>query len=128
MLAEVRSALLLGRLATAPGVGSGEMMTARQALRMATRGGARALGREDIGSLEAGKAADLIAVSLDRIEYAGALHDPVAALVMCSPATVDYSWVHGRPVVEEGRLTGVDQEELTARHNRAARRLAQGMV
>ena len=132
LLAEVRSALLLGRLATAPGVGSGagsgEMMTARQALRMATRGGARVLGREDIGSLEAGKAADIIAVSLDRIEYAGALHDPAAALVMCSPATVDYSWVHGRPVVEGGRLAGVDQEELTARHNRAARRLAQESI
>lgn len=126
LLAEVRSALLLGRLATAPGVGSGEMPTARGALRMATRGGARVLGREDIGSLEAGKAADLIAVSLDRIEYAGALHDPVAALVMCSPATVDFSWVHGRPVVEHGRLTGVDQEELAARHNRLARRLLQG--
>ena len=132
LLAEVRSALLLGRLAVAPGVGSGagsgEMMTARQALRMATRGGARVLGREDIGSLEAGKAADIIAVSLDRVEYAGALHDPVAALVMCSPATVDYSWVHGRPVVEGGRLAGVDQEQLTARHNRAARRLAQESI
>ena len=126
LLAEVRSAMLLGRLATAPGVGSGEMPTARGALRMATRGGARALGRDDIGSLEAGKAADMIAVSLDRIEYAGALHDPVAALVMCSPAAVDFSWVHGRPVVEHGRLTGVDQEELTARHNRLARRLVQG--
>ena len=126
LLAEVRSAMLLGRLATAPGVGSGEMPTARGALRMATRGGARALGRDDIGSLEAGKAADMIAVSLDRIEYAGALHDPVAALVMCSPAAVDFSWVHGRPVVKHGRLTGVDQEELTARHNRLARRLVQG--
>ena len=126
LLAEVRSAMLLGRLATAPGVGSGEMPTARGALRMATRGGARALGRDDIGSLEAGKAADMIAVSLDRIEYAGALHDPVAALVMCSPAAVDFSWVHGRPVVERGRLTGVDQEELTARHNRLARRLIGG--
>ena len=127
MLAEARAALMLGRLATAPGVGPGsgpgEMMTAREALWMATRGGARALGREDIGSLEAGKAADIIAVSLDRIEYAGALHDPVAALLMCSPANVDYSWVHGRPVVSEGRLTGLDEEELVAQHNRVARRL-----
>lgn len=123
MLAEARAALLLGRLATAPGVGSGEMMTAREALWMATRGGARVLGREDIGSLEAGKAADIVAVSLDRMEYAGALHDPVAALLMCSPANVDFSWVHGRPVVSEGRLVGLDEEELIRRHNRVARRL-----
>lgn len=123
MLAEARAALLLGRLATAPGVGSGEMMTAREALWMATRGGARVLGREDIGSLEAGKAADIIAVSLNRMEYAGALHDPVAALLMCSPANVDFSWVHGRPVVSEGRLVGLDEDELIRRHNRVARRL-----
>lgn len=123
MLAEARAALMLGRLATAPGVGSGEMMTAREALWMATRGGARVLGREDIGSLEAGKAADIIAVSLDRMEYAGALHDPVAALLLCSPANVDFSWVHGRPVVSEGRLVGLDEEELIRRHNRVARRL-----
>ncbi len=101
-------------------------MTARQALELATRGGAAVLGRPDIGSLEAGKCADLIAFDLNRLEYAGALHDPVAALVFCAPQRVDWNIVHGRPVVQDGQLLTVDVPALVERHNRAAHRLLAG--
>jgi cytosine/adenosine deaminase-related metal-dependent hydrolase len=99
-------------------------MTARQALSLATVGGATVLGRDDIGVLAPGRCADLIAYDLDRIEFAGARHDPVAAVVMCAPVTVDHSWVGGRRVVEDGRLAGLDVEVLVAEHNR----LAMGLV
>ena len=120
MMGEARQALLLNRLAVSPGVGSGPQMTARQALTLATVDGARVLGRDDIGMLTPGSCADLIAYDLDRIEFAGARHDPVAAVVMCAPVTVDHSWVHGRRVVENGHLVGFDVAELIAEHNRLA--------
>ena len=123
MLAEARQALLLSRLSTAPGVGTGKIMPVRDALRIATRGGAQILQRDDIGSLEVGKAADFIAISLNRIEYAGGLHDPIAATLLCAPATVDHSWVQGRRVVENGQLSGIELVPLIERHNRASRRL-----
>jgi 8-oxoguanine deaminase len=75
--------------------GREEQMSARAALEMATVGGARVLGRQDIGVLAPGKAADLVAIDLNRIEYSGALHDPVAAVVFCSPGRIDHSWVGG---------------------------------
>ena len=117
MLAEVRQSLLLNRLAVSPGVGSGEIMTARQALRLATVGGAAVLGRDDIGVLAPGKAADLIAIDLNRPEFAGALHDPVAAVVLCAPSRVDHSWVQGRPLVQSGQVVDVDTAELVGSHN-----------
>jgi cytosine/adenosine deaminase-related metal-dependent hydrolase len=120
MMGEVRQALLLNRLAVSPGVGSGRQMTARQALSLATVAGANVLGRDDIGMLVPGRCADLIAYDLDRIEFAGARHDPVAAVVMCAPVTVDHSWVGGRRVVEDGRLVGLDVADLVADHNRLA--------
>jgi 8-oxoguanine deaminase len=120
LLAEARQAMLLGRFGVSPGIGSGPLMTARQALEMATVGGARVLGRDDIGRLAPGMAADLISIDLNRVEFAGALHDPVAALVMCAPATVDHSWIAGREVVRDGTLVGVDQERLVEDHNRLA--------
>jgi cytosine/adenosine deaminase-related metal-dependent hydrolase len=122
MLGEVRQAMLLARLAAAPGPGSpaDAAMPAREALELATLGGASVLGRNDIGSLEPGKVADFFAVSLDRLEYAGALHDPVAALVLCAPVTVDETWVDGLPVVRGGGLVALDTEELIARHNQLA--------
>jgi cytosine/adenosine deaminase-related metal-dependent hydrolase len=121
--------LLLARLggASRPDLdGMPGQLTARQALELATRGGAAALGRSDLGSLEPGKCADFVAIDLNRIEYAGGLHDPVAAIVMCSPVGVDYSYVHGRAVVREGKLVGVDIMKLTREHNLAARRLVDG--
>jgi 8-oxoguanine deaminase len=123
LLAEVRQALLLARLAVAPGVGGGPLLSARQALAMATVGGARVLGRDDIGVLTPGRAADVIAVDLDDVGFAGAGHDPVAALVMCAPRRVAHSWVGGRPVVADGRLVGVDERALVADHNRLAAQL-----
>jgi 8-oxoguanine deaminase len=120
MLGEARQALLLNRLATAPGVGSGEQMTARAALELATVGGAAVLGRTDIGRLAPGLAADLIAIDFNRLEYAGANHDPLAAVVMCSPAWVDHSWVGGTRVVERGTLTGIDVGPMVEEHNRLA--------
>ena len=120
LLGEVRQAMLLSRLAAAPSLEGGPLMTAREALRMATRGSASVLGRSDLGSLEPGKAADFFAVSLDRLEYTGALHDPVAAIVFGAPVTVDHSFVHGRRIVEDGALTGVDTAELIRQHNAAA--------
>jgi cytosine/adenosine deaminase-related metal-dependent hydrolase len=98
-------------------------MTARQALELATRGGAAVLGRSDIGSIEPGKCADLVAVNLNRLEFAGALHDPLAALVFCAPVHVDYNLVGGRFIVKEGHLLTADLPRLVEAHNRAAHRL-----
>src|ERR1700712_1479179 len=78
LLGEARQALLLARVGGDPAA-----LSARQALELATIGGARVLGRDDIGSLEVGKAADVVGWRLDRLAFAGALHDPVAALIFC---------------------------------------------
>ena len=129
MLAEARQALLLSRLgaAVAPAIDDQpDLLTARQALEVATLGGARVLGRTDLGSLEPGKCADFVAIDLNRLEYAGALHDPVAAVVFCAPANVDVSYIHARPVVREGQMLTVDLPSVIESHNRAARRLVQG--
>ncbi len=126
MIAEVRQAMLLSRLAAAPTLEGGRLLTAREALRIATRGSASVLGRDDVGSLEVGKGADFIAISLDRLEYAGALQDAVAAVVFASPARVDHSWVHGRRVVRDGEVVGVDVPHLVGHHNEVSRRLAAG--
>lgn len=137
LLAEVRQAMLLARLdaalhgaslsvpayADAPPARAGDLMTARQALELATRGGAAVLGREDIGSLEPGKCADLFAVDLNRLEFAGAWHDPLAALVFCQPVTVDYTLVGGKFVVKAGVLMTADLPVLIEKHNAAAKRL-----
>jgi 8-oxoguanine deaminase len=101
-------------------------MTARDALRLATRGGAAVLGRSDVGSLEVGKCADFFAIDLNRLDYAGALHDPVAAAVFCHPARADFTYVGGRPVVSAGQLVTVDERSLVEKHNRAAKRLLEG--
>jgi cytosine/adenosine deaminase-related metal-dependent hydrolase len=124
MLAEVRQALLLNRLAVAPPIGSGAQMSARQALELGTVGGAHVLGRGDVGVLAPGYAADLVAFDLDRLEFAGARHDPVAAVVLCAPATVDHSWVGGEPLVQNGMVVGVDLPALVASHNLLAMDLA----
>jgi cytosine/adenosine deaminase-related metal-dependent hydrolase len=120
MLAEARQAMLLQRVQGDP-----RALTARQALELGTLGGARVLGRDDIGALEKGKAADFIAVRLGRVEYAGALHDPVAALVFCATPRVDLSVIDGRVVVEEGRLLTIDLPPVIERHNRIAREMVE---
>ena len=121
LLAEARQAMLLARLSAAPDLArTGELMTARTALELATIGGAAVLGRDDVGSLEVGKAADFIAIDLNRLEYAGAHHDPVAAVLFCAPVNVDHSFVHGRRVVENGELTGLEMGPVIQEHNRLA--------
>ena len=132
LLDETRQAMLLSRVragmkgASRSGGSDQAIMSARQALELATRGGAAVLGRKDIGSLEPGKAADFIAFDLNRIDYAGALHDPVAAMVFCAPVKVDYNVVGGKFVVKEGQLTAVDLPILVEEHNKAAARLLNG--
>lgn len=129
LLEEVRQAMLVARLkagldgASLSGKETPPLMTARQALELATRGGAAVLGRDDIGSLSPGKCADFIAIKLDHLEYSGALHDPVAAVVFCAPVRVDYNYVAGRPVVKEGQLVNLDEKMLVEQHNQAAHRL-----
>jgi cytosine/adenosine deaminase-related metal-dependent hydrolase len=131
MLEEARQAMLLARLgaglkgASLSSEIARPLLTARQALETATLGGASVLGRTDIGSLDKGKCADFIAINLHRLGYAGALHDPVAALVFCSPQMVDYNVVHGRVIVREGNLTTIDLPKHIEIHNAAARRLLQ---
>jgi len=132
LLGEVRQAMLVARLkaglegASLSGEKSPPLMTARQALELGTRGSAAVLGRTDLGSLEVGKCADFCAIDLKRLEYAGALHDPVAAVVFCAPTQVDYTVVGGRFVVKAGELVTVDVPRLVERHNQAAKRLLRG--
>ena len=116
LLAEARQALLLARVQGDPAA-----LTARQALELATLGGAAVLGRDDIGSLAPGKCADFFAVDLRRLAYAGAQHDPVAAVLFCAPQQAAYTVVNGRMVVKDGRLTTVDTGPLVEKHNRIAR-------
>jgi len=102
-----------------------DAMTARQALEIATRGSAKVLNRDDIGVLAPGMAADIVLFDLNQIGYAGALHDPVAALVFCTPSNVAYSIINGRIVVRDGVLTTIDTEVLRERHNKLAFALAE---
>jgi 8-oxoguanine deaminase len=132
MLAEARQAMLLARLASALGGASlsspdgPALMTARKALELATLGGAAVLGREDIGALQPGKCCDFAAFRLDRLAFAGGLHDPAAALVFCAPQQVDLLVVGGRVIVDDGQLRTLDVPRLVERHNRAAQRLLEG--
>lgn len=133
MLAEVRQAMLLARIKegiTGYSLSKDpdrKLMTAREALNLGTRGGAAVLGRHDIGSLESGKCADFFAINLNRIEYAGALHDPVSAAVFCQPVRVDYTVVAGRFIVKEGELVTLDEHNLIKKHNVAARKLSEAV-
>lgn len=116
MLAEVRMAMMVHRVST--GV---ESMSAVDALWLATRGGAQVLGRDDIGSLEQGKAADFSIWDMQDLAYAGGLHDPVAALVFCNGRQRAYRVViHGQPVVERGHLVALDERDLAQWHNELA--------
>jgi cytosine/adenosine deaminase-related metal-dependent hydrolase len=129
LIGEARQAMLIARLGAAisgaslSSDGAPALMTARQALEIATRGGAAVLKREDIGSLEPGKCADFFAINLNRLDYAGALHDPVAAVIFCSPLHVDYTVVGGKFVVKEGQLVTLDLPKLIKDHNIASGKL-----
>ena len=121
LLGETRQALLLARA-----LGDPAALSAREALRMATRGGAAVLGRNDIGQLAPGMSADVIAFRLDAIGMAGALSDPLAALVFCQPAAVDLSIINGDIVVEDGQLLTADVRVLIEKHNQSAAELIRG--
>ncbi len=114
MLAEVRQAMLLARLAR-----GADSMTVMDALRMATVGSAACLGRTDIGSLEVGNAADVAIFSLNDISYSGA-GDPVGALLLCHPGRVDTLIIQGRIIVEHGELLTLDLLPLFANHRQKA--------
>jgi len=128
LLAEVRNAMLVSRvkegltgysLSNDP---DRKLLTARDALRLGTRGGAAVLGRKDVGSLEAGKCADFFAINLNRLGYAG-MHDLVAAVVFGQSMNADYTVVNGKFIVREGRLVTVDENKLIEKHSKASRRL-----
>ncbi|HET7375352.1 MAG TPA: 8-oxoguanine deaminase [Anaerolineae bacterium] len=112
MLAEARQAMLLQRVS-----GNPAGLTGLEALELATLGGAQVLGRDDIGSIEAGKCADFIGVNLDRLDYAGAQHDPQSALLFCAPQRVDLSVINGKIVVEDCELRTIDVGKLIEKHN-----------
>ena len=115
MWLETRGALLLARLRGGP-----EAMSAREALEMATLGGAACLGRDDIGALEPGRAGDLVVWPLDGVAFAGALSDPVEALLRCGPVAPRHTVVGGRSLVTDGRLTATGVDEKLSRHRRIA--------
>ncbi len=115
LLLTARSAMMLSRLR-----GREFWLTARDVLRMATRGGAQVLGRSEIGSLEAGKRGDLALFSVEGVEYAGGMSDPLAALVFCTRTSpVDWLIVEGHVRIRKGR-SQVDEAALVKEHNRIA--------
>jgi 8-oxoguanine deaminase len=129
LLGEARQAMLLARLGkslepfgcdTAP-----QAMTARDALALATTGGAQVLGRNDIGHLAVGMCADLALWDLNTLAFAGgAVHDPVGALLLCASPQAAYTVVNGRVVVREERLSSLEIEPIIEAHNRYALHLA----
>jgi 8-oxoguanine deaminase len=140
MVNEARQALLLARVGRAMlpaeerdgktffgcDLGPAEM-TARDALGVATRGGAQVLGRSDVGHLAVGMCADLVLWDLDTLGFAGgAVHDPVGSLLLCASPQADYTVVNGKVVVREGHLETVDLGPLMERHNQLALQLADG--
>lgn len=118
LLAEVRMGMLVARAAGA------HALSAREALRAATRGGAACLGRDDIGCLEAGRRADVALFDLQGLAFAGAEHDPVSAVVFCAPQRAKHLYVEGRAVVRDGRLANGDEETIARDGRRVAQRIA----
>jgi 8-oxoguanine deaminase len=139
LLGEARQAMLLARLqiglpppagpetdlSTSDPLRAKEWMTAREALEIATIGGASVLGRSDIGSLAPGKCADFFTLDLNAIGYAGGLSDPVAAVVFCAPTRARHTVVGGRLIVDNGEIVTLDMEPVIRAHNRNAARLVE---
>ena len=119
MLGELRSCLLVQLLTHGP-----DAVSAERVVRLATRGGADILGRDEIGSIEVGKAADIIAIDMSRLGYAGAFSDPLAAIVYAGlDHRVDYTIVNGEIVVERGKLVNGDEEVIAVTANEASVRM-----
>jgi cytosine/adenosine deaminase-related metal-dependent hydrolase len=119
ILLEAKQALLVAR-----GRGGPRAMTAREALRLGTRGGADVLGRGDIGQLAPGKRADIAVWRTDGLQLAGAESDPVAGLLLSAPHLVDRLYVGGEEVVRDGHLVRADEDEIAREHRRQAARLS----
>ena len=129
ILNEARQAMLLARVSKALepfGCNEGPSeMTPRQALTLATKGGAKTLGRPDIGQIEKGFCADIAMFRTDTVGMAGgAIHDPIGALLLCSSQNADYTIVNGRVLVEKGELKTLELPKLIAQHNSLAHSLA----
>jgi cytosine/adenosine deaminase-related metal-dependent hydrolase len=118
LLGEARQAMLLARVGFGPSA-----MTAREALELATRGGAKVLNRDDIGQIAPGFAADLVAFDVRGLDFAGAMADPLAALVFCTPAKAGLSVINGRVVVRDGQLVNINLPQQIEAHNAASRAL-----
>lgn len=118
MLGEARQAMLLARVGFGP-----QAMTAREALELATRGGARVLNRDDIGQIAPGYAADMVAFDVRGLDFAGAQADPLAALVFCTPGKAAYSIINGRIIVREGQIATIELPRQVEAHNAASRLL-----
>ena len=139
LMAEARMAMLLQRVAPdrylseKPGgrggfAGDASSLSARQALELATRGGAAVLGRDEIGFLAPGMSADFIAINLNQIGFTGSLHDPVAAVLFCNTLGVAYSIINGKVVIKENRLTTLDLEPHIERHNAISLAMIRGDI
>jgi cytosine/adenosine deaminase-related metal-dependent hydrolase len=120
LFGEIRQAMLASRAG-----GTERALTARDALRLATRGGAAVLGRDDVGSLEVGKRGDLALFSVDGLLDAGASADPVAGLLMGDARRVRHLVVEGRTVVRGGHLETADEDQIASEGHRIGRRLAE---
>ena len=109
-------------------MGNPAALGAQEALEIATLGGASVLGRDDIGALAPGMAADFIGYRLERLDFAGALHDPLAALVFCTPPKVDLSVINGKVRVKDGEIVGLDVRGADAAAQRDQQEDAAGRV
>lgn len=123
LLGEARQAMLLQRVGWPGFESTAARFSAREALELATLGGARVLQRSDIGSLQVGMAADFIAFRIDDMQHAGAQSDAVASLLTCAPTGVWLSVINGDIIVQDGELQNVDIEQLVQRHNELAHQL-----
>ena len=118
MLNEARQTMLLQRVNS-----KASTMTAREALKVATKGGASVLNRDDIGMLVPGYAADITAFKRDNVDFSGSDWDPVASLVFCGPSKANYTIINGKIVVSEGQLTSIPMEKLVQEHSKLSRDL-----
>jgi 8-oxoguanine deaminase len=123
LLGEARQAMLLQRVGWPGFESNAGRFSTREALELATLGGASTLGRDDIGSLEVGKAADMVAFRIDDLHHAGGLSDPIASLLTCTPGTAWLSVINGQIVVENGQIPGLDINALVKQHNRISAQL-----
>jgi cytosine/adenosine deaminase-related metal-dependent hydrolase len=119
MLLEMRNAMLISRLRKPQ-----YWLSTEEVLWMATVGGAKALGRDDIGQIQPGKCADLTLISMNRLEYSGAHHDPAAAIIFCiAMSPVDWVIANGKIVVRNGSISSLDEPALIRRHQRISDKL-----